>query len=75
MSASLLWSPVSDGKTLPDALRFALEKRHPQWSGELEYGARDLPYLQGLRDAGVDGAQDLIDIIEKHDQVRLWRQY
>lgn len=73
MSASLYWEPAARqrSKPLPDALKFALRKRY---NGEAVLDRHDVPYLEGLRDADVEGAQDLIDLIEKHDAVRIWEE-
>ena len=70
MSATLLWRPlvVSNKNYLPDALRFALERRHRDWVGEMTFASEDIAYLSGLRDAEVDGAQTLIELIDKQEQ-------
>ena len=35
----------------------------------------DIPYVQGLRDAGVKGAQELIDVLRKHGAIILWHEH
>jgi hypothetical protein len=34
-----------------------------------------LPYLNGLRDGGLKEAQELIDAIEEHSEVKLKEEY
>ena len=31
----------------------------------------DTSYFRGLRDAGVDGAQEVLDLLEKYGEIRL----
>lgn len=79
MSASLHWRPVArePHPTLPYALRRVLGTK--LW-GEGEFGVNSpvevgkslLPYLEGLADAGVDGAAELVAIIRQHGVVELW---
>ena len=73
MSATLIWRVPKKGNSLPDALKFALRKRYSE--GVHTMTEHDLPYLEGLRDGGVDGAQVLIDAINKHDEIEVWEQY
>lgn len=75
MSANLYWEPYKKRpKSLPDALRFKLRDGYGV-SNEAIMNASDLAYLQGLRDCSIDGAQELIDAIEKHEAVRVWLEY
>lgn len=73
MSSNLYWKPVmKESNDLPDELKYALQKRYEGYieGTILEYD--DISYLEGLRDAGVKGAQDLIEAIKQHDLVRIW---
>jgi hypothetical protein len=73
MSSNLLWEPVVDrGKTLSDKLKYALRQRE---YSNARFESHDIPYLQGLLDAGVLDAQILIDGIEKHGAVKVWEDY
>jgi hypothetical protein len=75
MSANLKWTPSKHtGHDLPDALRFALEK-NPSGNDRRHFGEASIPYLEGLRDAGIDGAQQLIDAIEKCGDVEVYWEY
>lgn len=75
MSMSLYWLPVihRDGKHLPDALKFALRKRH---NGHVDIVLTEssIGYLQGLSDAGVDGAETLIEALEVHGEIRVFEE-
>jgi hypothetical protein len=76
MSSNLYWEPTQrPKKDLPDALKFALRKRASDGHVEMVMDTNDLQYLYGLRDAGVKGADDLIEAIQKHGEVRVWEQY
>jgi len=81
MSSNLYWRPVDvNAERLPKSLKFAISRR--LWdtdgscgSGEAVMSVNDIPYLEGLRDAGVDGAKELIGHIEKHGAVILWHEH
>jgi hypothetical protein len=80
MSSSLVWQPKIDGgKPLPDALKYALQKRYEglggKSGGSRTLSHRDIEYLKGLDDAGVKGAKSLIDAIEKHNDIEIWLVY
>jgi len=76
MSANLNWRPVSkQSKTLPDELKFILREYCGIDTSKTIWNKQQIPYLAGLRDAGVKGAQELIDILEKHDEIELWLEY
>ena len=82
MSSNLMWKPVivHDGYCLPQKLKFVISRK--LWdtdgscgAGEVVISERDIPYLEGLRDAGIDGADVLIEAIKKHGVVSLWHQH
>lgn len=80
MSASMHWRPVvrqPEGGYVDDAVRYKLARRLWDQDGSLstephELDKDDLPYLEGLRDGGTQGAQDLIDAIKKHGSIEIW---
>ena len=75
MSATLMWEPKKrKAKSLPDALKFILRDKHGL-DGRETWGTATIPYLRGLVDGGVDGAQELIAAIEAHAEVELWLEY
>lgn len=70
MSSTLVWQikPKSSYKSLPFALRLNLEKK---FSFPVVVGYGLIPYLEGLVSCHVDGAQDLIDLIYKYEEIEL----
>lgn len=78
MSSTLMWSPVMKYKgSLSDNLKFALRKR-TDWcdnSANGTYGESDIPFLKGLHVGGVEDADKLIKLIEKHGDIQLAEQY
>jgi len=75
MSTDLYWRPIAKGKALPIALKWILEKR---WFGiGRGYGPicidrKSIPYLDGLVDSKIEGAQELIELIEKYDEIEIY---
>lgn len=67
MSTTLKWRPIKGGRSLPYALKRVLAD---QTLGVWKYSS--IEYLRGLRDAKVEGAQELIDALEKHGEVELF---
>jgi hypothetical protein len=69
MSSSLYMYPAHrKGVLLSTDMKMALRKRCED-SVQLVLAGEDVPYIYGLRDGGVKGAQELIDFIEKHGKV------
>jgi len=67
MSSSLVWRPICESKTLPDTLKFVLRKRGLPRT----FSAGDYDYVHALMDAGVDGAEELMELINTHHEVEL----
>lgn len=72
MSATLKWRPVDKGDSLPVTLRFAIEKR---MSFPVRLGYNDRGYVQGLMDAGIGGAEELLELIDQHGEIELFCVY
>lgn len=80
MSASMYWRPVvrkPDGEHVPDSLRYRLAQRIWDQDGSPptdkdEIGPEIIPYLEGLHDGGVAGAEDLIEAIRQHGSIEIW---
>lgn len=72
MSATLYWYPVvpPKGHALPDQLRFVLQKDRG-WEREWKIDVGHRGYFEGLRDAGIEGAQAVLDALDKHDTIIL----
>ena len=74
MSMNLYWEPVDrDAHDLDDKLKYALRNRY---GGTVDtiMNESDVRYLEGLLDAGIKDAQDIIDAIEKHGRVRVFER-
>lgn len=79
MSKNLYWKPVLPNKKydLPDMLRYVIAKKI--WGNDgtltsegIELDSSIVLYLEGLRDAGVAGAEELIEAINKYEKVEIW---
>lgn len=76
MSSNLMWEPAKrKAKSLPDALKIVLRDKGGLDGGRKIYSRDDLQYLTGLAHAEIDGASELIELIEKHEIVELWLEY
>ena len=76
MSATLMWEPVKrEAKSLPDDLKFVLRDKCGIDAKRSRWNKDHIPYLAGLKDAGIEEAQELIDILEKHGEIELWLEY
>ena len=80
MSSSPYWRPVPEsplGNPLPNQIKYVLAPKYQNHdgslSGETLLDRSDLPYLEGLRDAGsgeiAKAAEELIEAIEKHEEI------
>lgn len=72
VSTAMYWWPLGGGERLPDQLKRALMERM-ETRGEWVIGTftEDYAYLEGLAAAGVEGAEELIEIIDEHGRIRL----
>lgn len=72
MSSNIYWRPIVpiEGHRLPFALKSVLRKKfgYPI-QGVLQ--ASDLGYIEGLKDAGIEGAEQLIEAVEKHQMIEV----
>lgn len=72
MGQNLLWEPVKVGRSVGSfSLRDIL----------LNAGAvarildgKDLHYLRGLNDAGIEGADELMEAIMRYNKIRVWKE-
>lgn len=73
MSTTLYWKPVTlEAGYLPDELKYILQKRYEGYIEGVTIGPKSLNYLEGLKDAGVKGAEELMELIEQHEKIRIW---
>lgn len=59
--------------SFPDELKYALRKRYGDFV-KTRLDTEAIPYLEGLRDAGVSGADDLIQLIAKNGRYEIWEE-
>lgn len=64
-------------RTLSDELRYATARKLWDTDGSVSHGtyvftSKDIPYLEGLRDAKVEDAEKLLRLVRKHKFVRVW---
>lgn len=72
MSSSLVWHTIPKGKDLPTGLKWIIEKKFQlPWT----FTCHELSYLNGLRDAGIEGADKLIEAIEKYEEIIVKLEY
>lgn len=69
MSQNLYWRPVADASILPDALKRVLRKEWFQSGSECRVDHHDTEFLRGLRAAGVEGADELLTLIEERGEI------
>lgn len=78
MSSSLCWKKViiQEAKYLDDELKFILRKKYDgNWPVRLfSNDSNEMGYLEGLKDAGVKGAEELIEIIRENEQVDIYEE-
>lgn len=77
MSSTLCWKKIHKvSKSLPDHLKTILqdcELLGDMQSVIINYECLD--FLKGLSAAGVEGAEDLIEAVEKNDRIELYLEY
>lgn len=72
MSQNLYWRPAfNDGKSLCDQLKYILRERN---LSNYRFTPSDIPYLEGLMDAGIKDANELIKAINKHELVDVYEE-
>jgi hypothetical protein len=72
MGSSLVWHTIPKGKDLPTGLKWIIEKRYQlPWT----FDQSDIKYLEGLRDSGIEGADQLIEAIEKYEEIVVKLEY
>lgn len=75
MSIDLYWKPYIEkkGKSLPIAMKWALQKRFFQNDyGPIVFTEKDRGYFEGLLDGKTEGAEEILDLLEKYESLELW---
>ncbi len=81
MSSTLVYEPYSpdEGVSLQNDLKHVISRKYWGTDGSCGDSAildeKDIPYLEGVRDSGVNGSSQLIDAIRAHGKVRIWHTY
>ena len=76
MSTNLYWEPKQRRKNSAgedSALKWALQKKYG-YPVNLTMDHEYIPYLEGLRDGGVKGVQEIIDAIEKYEAIEIYEE-
>ena len=75
MSSSLEWRAINPPQhSLPNELKYTLRKK----CGDPVRGiltSHDIPYLEGLADAGIKGARQLIELVQEHMEIEVFESY
>lgn len=77
MSGTLHWRQPSTGKAVGEwPLRDAVQAYLSMSAGrEGELTQDDLSFLHGLAAANIEGADDLIQAVEKHERILVWIEH
>lgn len=74
MSTSLRWRPNGDGASLDGNYSFPLKDalRGEFGSGVMIVSRESVDFLRGLRAGGIGGAQEILEILERHKVIEMW---
>lgn len=76
MSSTLTWRPaITDNASLPNELKFVLRTKFGGNIKDRMFNRYDLGYLDALVDAGIKGADQLIEAIQLHKEVIVTEEY
>ena len=81
MSSTLVWRPVeSPNGYFENNLKRAIGSYKfggdgSVWDGPVVFDKDEVKFLKGLLHAGIADAEDLIDLIYKHEQIELLLEY
>jgi hypothetical protein len=72
VSCQLYWRPLGNGKSVGDSqLRDAIDE---EFGPQPTIGQEALPFLRGLVAAKIDGASELIQAINRHGAIALYKE-
>ena len=77
MSSSLYWERIKENPydgALDDMLKYILRKKYDEPINTI-VDESDIPYLEGLQDAGIKGAKELISAIKKYGKIHIEEIY
>lgn len=76
MSSTLTMEPNSRKKeVLPTGLKWVLQKKYKGTIYDRTMDESDIPYIKALIDAEIEGAQELLDFLEKHESITLNEEF
>lgn len=78
MSGSLYWNLPAEKHAIKGndlRLRSALIAEHGLDNGIVCLTYQDTPFLRGLAVGGIEGAQELVDVITEHGQIEISIEY
>ena len=81
MSSTLVWRPVEQPSgyfenNLKRAIgSYKFSGDGSVWDGSVTVDKEDIEFLKGLLHAGIAEAEELIDLIYKHEQIELFLEY
>lgn len=81
MSSNLMWKLVEPpGGSLSYELKRTISRKlwdtDGSCGGDVVTVDRNLiPYLEGLMHGGVNGAEELIELIDEHEEIQLWHEH
>lgn len=80
MSTNLMWKPKTQSNgSLSKQLKKVISRRLWNTDGSCGGGVAtvnetDIEYLNGLLDAGIEDAEELIDLINQYGEIELWHE-
>ena len=75
MSSTLMWEPLRrNKKDLPNEMKYILRKKYGE-PVKIVLSERDIEYLQGVKDAGVESIETLINAIEKYQEILVQEEW
>lgn len=76
MSTSLYWKPIIRAKSedLADQLKYVIREKFFDSLGtdSITVNQSELDYFEGLKDAGIEDAETVIELINKHGEICLF---
>jgi len=77
MSSTLYYKPIieKEYKYFSDHIKWMMQKKFDvPWVTGVILSKHDIVYFSGLVDAGVEGAQKVIDAINKYGTIKIWEE-
>lgn len=77
MSSDLAWKPIVPIEGyLPDKLKNVLRRRYgDSLTNGVTFSNDSIGYLEGLMDVGVDGAKELIELLQTYGEIVVFEEH